>query len=303
MEIAPEAPVKIFGLPLEGFNMATLANTWLIMALLFFLCWWVARNATKVPGRLQAAVEMFVEFFEEICNSTLGPKYGRQYMPFVGTIFMFVVIGNMIGAVPNFLYWVGWPGFVAPTQDLNTPLGLAIIVLLVVHISAIKIKGFRAWLWDFFTPSFPGTDTVGRVLGFIILAGALVANYYAWTGYVGAYSEAGTQFRVVVGALCSILALLTVLMTIFSYQLGRVPNVFMAPLNFVGELGKSISHPFRLYGNVFGGFVITVVLSELTFYVGLPPFLNFFFGIFIGVVQAFVFAMLALAYVAVAITE
>lgn len=289
--------------------METLYNTWLIMAVLFLLCVWVVRSATRVPGRLQAALEMFVDFFEDICVSTLGPKYGPKYMPFVGTIFLFVVLSNMIGMVPNFLGWLGWPGFVCPTQDLNTPLGLAILVLFVVHISAVKIKGFRGWLWDFFEPSFSGEEPSGRVVGFGILAGAVVANYFAWSGFLSSFAEAGTTFRLVVGSLCTILAALTVLLTIFSVQLGRVPNVFMAPLNFVGELGKSISHPFRLYGNVFGGFVITVVLAQLPTQLGLPPGfllppgLDFFFGLFIGVVQAFVFAMLALAYVAVAITE
>ena len=77
----------------------------------------------------------------------------------------------------------------------------------------------------------------------------------------------------------------------------------MAPLNVVGELGKSISLPFRLYGNVFGGAVIITVLSHLIMHVGLPPLLNVFFGIFVGTIQAFVFAMLALTYTAVAIAQ
>jgi F-type H+-transporting ATPase subunit a len=77
----------------------------------------------------------------------------------------------------------------------------------------------------------------------------------------------------------------------------------MAPLNFVGELGKGISHPFRLFGNIFGGFVILSVVGTLILQIGLPPLMNAFFGLFIGLIQAFVYAMLALAYIAVMITE
>ena len=303
MQISPQAPVKIFGLPLEGFNMGTLFNTWVVMGILTLLCVWVARSPKKVPGRLQAGFEMFVEFFQDICNNTLGPQYGRKYMPFVGSIFLFVVLSNMIGIMPNLFFWAGWPGFEAPTQDLNTPLALGVLVLCVVHISAVRIRGFRGWLWSFFEPSFPAENQAARILGYIMLAAALMCNFLAQTAYWVMFRTGSTAFRLKGGALCAALAGLTVLMTVFSVKLKRIPNVPMAPLNFVGDLGKAISHPFRLYGNIFGGFVITLVLGELLWFIGIPPFLDMFFGLFIGVVQAFVFAMLALAYVAVAISE
>ena len=78
-----------------------------------------------------------------------------------------------------------------------------------------------------------------------------------------------------------------------------VPNVVMFPLNFVGEMSKVVSHSFRLFGNIMGGAIIIMVVSNLTRYVGLPILLNAFFGLFVGTVQAFVFAMLALTYIAV----
>jgi F-type H+-transporting ATPase subunit a len=245
---------------------------------------------------------MLVQFMEDLCNSTLGEEHGRKYMPFVGTIFVFTVLANMVGVIPNPFPGLQWSLFTTPTQDLNTPLGLAIIVVFVVHISAIKIKGFRGWLWDFFEPSFPADVTAAKVVGYFVLAAAVAANYFAISSYVTGLGAASTGSIIAGGVMCALLAGMTVLVTIFGVQLGRVPNVFMAPLNFIGEIGKSISHPFRLYGNVFGGFVITLVLSELIYYVGLPVGLNVFFGIFIGIIQAFVFAMLALAYVAVAIS-
>ncbi len=303
MEIIPSAPVKIWGAPFEGFNVATLYNSWLVMAIIILVSYLAVRRLNEVPGRLQAGFEMLAEFFEDICDNTLGEEHGRKYMPFIATLFVFVLLSNVIGTIPNVLEWAGWPGFYAPTQDLNTPLGLALIVLFVVHISGIRVQGFRGWLWGFYEPSFPGDRTVSRILGGLMLAGGALLNYLFIASYLGAVGEMPLGQRVAVGLLLAAFVANCVLVTIFAFQLGRVPNVPMAPLNFVGEIGKAISHPFRLFGNIFGGFVILTVVSHLILHVGLPPFLNAFFGLFIGLVHAFVFAMLALAYTAVQIRD
>jgi len=77
----------------------------------------------------------------------------------------------------------------------------------------------------------------------------------------------------------------------------------MGILNIVGEFGKTISHSFRLFGNILGGSIIIIVISNLTKYIGLPVFLNSFFGLFVGAIQAFVFAMLALVYISLMVNE
>lgn len=77
------------------------------------------------------------------------------------------------------------------------------------------------------------------------------------------------------------------------------PVFFMIPLNLIGELSKVISISFRLFGNIMGGDIIVIVVTYLTFSLILPPFLMGFFFIFIGAIQAFVFTMLTLVYIAV----
>lgn len=77
------------------------------------------------------------------------------------------------------------------------------------------------------------------------------------------------------------------------------PFFFMAPLNLIGELAKVISISFRLFGNIMGGSIIILVVSHLTYSVLLPPFLNAFFGFFVGTIQAFVFTMLTIVYISV----
>jgi len=77
------------------------------------------------------------------------------------------------------------------------------------------------------------------------------------------------------------------------------PMFFMAPLNIIGELSKVVSISFRLYGNIMGGSIIILVVSDLVYGLVLPPALNAFFGLFVGTIQAFVFTMLTLVYISV----
>ena len=77
------------------------------------------------------------------------------------------------------------------------------------------------------------------------------------------------------------------------------PIFFMMPLNLIGELAKIVSISFRLFGNIMGGSIIILVVSYLSYSVILPPFLNAFFGLFVGTIQAFVFTMLTVVYISV----
>lgn len=79
------------------------------------------------------------------------------------------------------------------------------------------------------------------------------------------------------------------------------PFVFMMPLNLIGEIAKVVSISFRLYGNIMGGSIIIIVVGHLIYSLVLPPFLNAFFGLFVGTIQAFVFTMLTLVYISVQI--
>ncbi len=80
------------------------------------------------------------------------------------------------------------------------------------------------------------------------------------------------------------------------------PYPFMFPINIMGEIAKPISHGFRLFGNMFGGAIlIGLVYSFSITRWGFPVLLNVYFGIFSGFVQAFVFAILTVAYINVAV--
>lgn len=82
---------------------------------------------------------------------------------------------------------------------------------------------------------------------------------------------------------------------------GKLSALFFFPLNVIGELSKIVSISFRLFGNIIGGGIIIVVVSHLVYNLVLPIPMDFFFVFFVGTIQAFVFTMLTLTYIAVAI--
>ena len=81
------------------------------------------------------------------------------------------------------------------------------------------------------------------------------------------------------------------------------PLPVMLPINIIGEVAKPLSHAFRLFGNVLAGTIFVTVIMAKFAPIIVPPVLNIIFGLFFGGIQAFVFAILAVAYINVAVQE
>ena len=79
------------------------------------------------------------------------------------------------------------------------------------------------------------------------------------------------------------------------------PVPFLLPLNIIGELSRPMSHAFRLFGNTLAGSILVTVVMVQFAPIIVPPVLNLVFGLFFGAIQAFVFAILAVAYINVAV--
>lgn len=182
----------------------------------------VRRSMRKIPGRFQGAIEVVLELFGGITRETLG-RHANRHLPTVITLFFFIWISNLLGVIPLMS---------EPTRDLNVVFGQMLVMITIVHYEAIRVKGLKAYIREYFEPLF-----------------------------------------------------------------------ILAPLNIVGEIAKGVSLSFRLFGNIFGGSIIILVISYLFKYTIMPVALNLFFGIFVGTVQAFVFTMLSLTYIAVAVAE
>lgn len=127
------------------FNMDTLTMTWLAMAIVIILAVIATRRVAIVPRGWQNFLEMAVVALLDQIDNTMGPK-GRKLAPLIITLFLFLVIANELGLVP---------GFTSPTNDINTTLGLALMVVGLVHIIGIKEKGAGNYIKHFFEPYIP----------------------------------------------------------------------------------------------------------------------------------------------------
>ncbi|MBC7222049.1 F0F1 ATP synthase subunit A [Candidatus Bipolaricaulota bacterium] len=230
---------------LFAFNPATLGTVLGIILILLGLAFWLRRgipaDPEAPPSRRLIFLVTVLDFVENQVLGGMGEKMRRSLLPLIATLFLYILACNLSSILPI-------PRMVAPTQDLNVTLGLAILVYLLTHVYGIRAKGFFRHLRGYLEP---------------------------------------------------------------------IP--VMLPMNIVGDVGRTLSHGFRLFGNILGGAImvavaIPVLVDLLVRFLGpivaIPAaalmgtaasfILNAFFGLFAGTIQALVFTLLAAAYIQVA---
>ena len=93
------------------------------------------RDLNKVPGDSQNILEVIYDLVKSIAITQMGPSYYSQFLPFVATIFLFVLGSNVAGAlIPWKLIEIPSGELAAPTNDINTTACLAILTLSLIHI-------------------------------------------------------------------------------------------------------------------------------------------------------------------------
>jgi F-type H+-transporting ATPase subunit a len=115
-----------------------------------------SRLSVENPGKLQIILEDMVSFFVSVLESNLGPR-GREFLPLLGAIFVFIWLGNMMGQIP---------GLGAPTSNINVPFGCAITVWLYYHFHGIKTQGIFSYIKHFAV--MPGVPLLFSPIIFII---------------------------------------------------------------------------------------------------------------------------------------
>ncbi|HDY82570.1 MAG TPA: F0F1 ATP synthase subunit A, partial [Halieaceae bacterium] len=109
----------------------TVVTTWVIMAVIGLLAWLVSRRLRIDPGPVQTAVEGIVSSIEDAVTE-VAPQHAPQIMPFIGSLWIFLVVANLSGLIP---------GMHSPTRDLSATAALAIVVFLSTHWFGIRIQG------------------------------------------------------------------------------------------------------------------------------------------------------------------
>ncbi len=121
----------------------TVVTTWVIMGVLWILCWLVSRRLCTDPGPMQTAVEGIVSSIEDAVTA-VAPQHAQRIMPFIGSLWIFLVIANLSGLIP---------GVHSPTRDLSATTALAIVVFLSTHWFGIRIQGLKNYLRHYLAPS------------------------------------------------------------------------------------------------------------------------------------------------------
>jgi len=122
---------------------STVITTWIVIAIIGGLAWLATRRLQMSPGRLQTMVEAIVSIIEESIRD-IAPQHFRQIMPFIGSLWVFLVIANLIGLIP---------GMHSPTRDLSATAAIAFLVFLSVHWYGIRIQGLKNYLRHYLSPS------------------------------------------------------------------------------------------------------------------------------------------------------
>ena len=143
-EIHSLVPLKIGDTNVAFTNSALLMLIAMLLITLFIVMG--TRQRTMVPGRFQSMAELSYEFIANLLRDTVGSA-GRRYFPFVFTLFMFVLFGNLLGLMPySFTF----------TSHIIVTFSLAIVIFIGVTILGFARHGFH--FFTFFVP--PGVPWI-----------------------------------------------------------------------------------------------------------------------------------------------
>ena len=132
-------------------NMQTMYMSWLTMALVAIILIVVSRNPKLVPGKMQLCIEAVFDLVGNLTKTNLGDAGGKMMGPFFLTLFMYIFVGNEIGLIPQIFEPLHFH-VTSPTNDLNTTLGLGLLVISLIYVIGIGRNGL-GYLKHFIQPS------------------------------------------------------------------------------------------------------------------------------------------------------
>lgn len=150
-------------------NNHTLIMTWVVIGFTLLFAWLATRERKMVPGPWQMIAELLVDWFKELVRDALGEAYEERYFPLICALFIFLLLCNWVGIVP---------GLEEPTKDLNTTLGLGVMGFIIAHGTAIKVKGLKEYVKEYFEPMFflMPLNVVGEIAKVISISFRLFGN-------------------------------------------------------------------------------------------------------------------------------
>lgn len=161
---------------------ATIAFTWLVMAILCLGSWLITSRLStgESVSRWQVMLEVVVTAIrDQIAEiGEIGTAEGDRYLPFIGTLFLFIAASNLLAVVP---------GYLPPTGSLSTTAALAIAVLIAVPAFSVVRQGLGGYLKTYLrpTPLMLPFNLVAEVSRTVALAVRLYGNVMSGTVIAG----------------------------------------------------------------------------------------------------------------------
>jgi len=264
-EVAAEASVPQIAPTLFNLGPLPVTNsmvcTWIVAALIVVIVRLTTWKMKEIPSSGQNLMEALIEGWEDLMGNVLEPKVVKWVFPFAMSFFIFIVISNLTDLLPG----VGSIGWGQP--DPSSPLPRAI----------------KEVTRPFFRP--PTTDANLTVA----MAGIFfVMSLYWAVKYNGPLGVIKHVFGVKVDANKWVYPLL-VLLFIFIGIMESFSILFIRP----------VALALRLYGNIYGGeTMLTMAMSQKSVFLAILLALpGYFFETVVCLLQAFVFAMLSVAFI------
>ena len=246
----------------------------------------LGRNLQKRPGKMQVLTEKGVQMMMNLVSDTMG-AHNVGWVPYIGTIFVSSMLGSLIGMT----------GFLrSTTADLAVVLTWAVMTSVIIWYQSIKRNGFLGWLKGFTEPI-----AVMTPMNIVSEIAQPVAMAFRHFGNVAGGSIITmiiyTALALASGALMKLLSA-TIVLPILMVAGGMV-------LICLGYRNKKFAQ--QLFGYIFAILGILGIVSCLgvlngieipILQLGVPALLSVYFDLFSGFVQAFVFSLLSMVYIA-----
>ncbi|CAM0149944.1 unnamed protein product [Urochloa decumbens] len=168
-----------------------LITSWVVLAIIFTLSFLGNRDLKTTPEGFQNFNEFVTEFVRDLAKTQIGEHDYLSWVPFLGTIFLFIFVSNWSGALlPYHLIEIPNGELAAPTNDINTTVALALLTSISYFYAGISKKGlgyFKRYvspaafllpinvLEDFSKPLSLSFRLFGNILADELVVGVLVS--------------------------------------------------------------------------------------------------------------------------------
>ena len=287
MNVSVDGAFVYFTIPIFGGIpiTQTTVSSLIVTVLLCWFCVWMGKNLKKRPDGIQVLVEELIKMLYDLVGSAMG-QHNLHWAPFIGTIFLSSICGSLIG-LTGFLRSV--------TADLSCTLVWSIMVSVIIWYNNIKNNGFVGWLKGFTEPVAVMTpmNIVSEIAQPVSMAFRHFGNV-AGGGVITSiiYTAFSMLSAAVLGAIADCGEIMCVVL------MGAGIGLWLLGAKQKKLLWKILGGISFVLG-FFGLLQALEILSGVpVLALGIPAVLSVYFDLFSGFVQALVFSLLTMVYVA-----